>query len=743
MTPNRTNPVRPTVVARRQLLTLVCAVLAVSAVRVDAAAPIFADDFSTPALLAEKWALNPPARWKVADGVLAVTAAGSTSATPKLTPITGPIEVRCRVKCLGFDEKGGWCGVGVRGILFTLRPEGFWYVYRIQGQERSLGEMQKTTPPVVGQWYDFKIIQSDKRYTWFVDGKKVADFLEPNDIIGEAGTMHVATAGPGIAYDNVSVASIPADENVSPNAMRNASFEVVPDHVPTYWKPWGVPLVPPEVFWQKWRVDETEAYEGRRSLRVESKKHAGPGFFSHNNNMVVGEPCTFSVYLKANKPGLKAQLAFWEYLGNWAKKPIEVGPEWQRYSFTLDSPQKMSVRAGVRIWDDGVLWADAAQIEAGTEATPFRLSSFETPGPDDASATPVVQPPRHLQAGTVAPVLDGKLDDPVWTDASRVWPLLLPDGDRPGQGTNAYMLLADGVLYIGMRCHDDAIADLAATIREHDGTVYADDCVEIFLDTNHDGMTYYHLAVNALGTRFDAGPGRNMAWNQAWEAKTFVSDTFWSVELALPLSSFNVTPMTATAWGVNLGRENHKAGEYSSTAINPTVNFHCPDRYPVLNWPEGSFVPHMLYPQNWQLVSEESGTMRLTGDVVNRTGREQAAVLAGTCNQVPWTAQAITVADGQSAPFAIEKLAAPASAGGEVRLQGTIKEAGSGRTVREFAILLPVSEVASAVLQPPPPTTVASTRSVVHIDPVRRCLTVDGQPFFVVAPLVGLHGDNL
>ena len=703
-----------------------------------AAAPIFSDDFSTSALLAEQWKLSPSERWKISDGVLSVSAAGSAYASPMISPVSGPVEVTCRVKNLGFNNKGGWCGIKVRGILFTLQPAGFWHVYNIDGQKRASGGIKTTNPPVVGRWYDFKIIQQGNSYTWFVDGRKVADFIEPNKIKDKASTMSLATSGPSIAYDNVSITPLPIDKNSSPNLIRNSSFEVVPDHVPTYWKPWAISTVPPEIFWKKWRVDDTEAYDGKKSLRVEARGGKGCGFFSHNNRMAVGEPCTYSVYLKADRPKLKAELVYWEFLGNWSKKPIVIGTEWKRYSLTLDNPEKMQVRCGLRIWTDGVAWADAAQIESGTNVTPYRLASLDTKMSAEDNAVITEPAVCDLKQSKVAPKLDGKLDDSVWNDAAKVWPLVSTGNDEAVAPTDAYMLLADNTLYIGMRCYDDYINDLKTDITQHDGMVFSDDSVEIFLDTNRDKTDYYHLAVNAMGTRFDTGPGKNLMWNRNWTAKTFIGNKFWSVEIAIPLSSMDVTPLISSEWGVNLCRGYHKKEEFSSTAIVPgSLNFHCPERYSVLKWPAGAFAERMIYPQDLKLLKKSDGTLNLSGSIVNHTGRKLSVTISGEIADTSFEIPNISISNRDNASIG-KTLTGEDIKSNEVFVKAIIREAATKNILREYSSMLPVISSAENIATVKTDWT-DYTAGVVPVDPDRRCIMVDGQPFFVLAPLLSLN----
>lgn len=367
---------------RRLKLTVLASVLAGLSLSANASpAPVFSDDFSVTALLAEKWKVMAAGDWKVVDGCLLTTLGGKTcTATPFAPKLAGPIEVRCRVKVLDFGAKAGWAGVIVRGVHFTLQPRGFWHVYRIAGQSRSLGGIKTTESSLLDRWCEFRIVQKGDLYQWFVDDQPAAQFHEPNEVINSGENMVLATSGPRVAYDDVSIAPLSDTGLVSPNLLRNASFEDVPDHVPLYWKPWAISTMPPEVFWQRWCTETQDARHGRRVLKIIGHKGGNVGFFSHDNNVAEGKPCTLAIDLKADRPALKVKLVSWVFAtGKQTTSPlIEVGTNWSRHAFTFDKPAGNRLRVGVRVQDDGTLWADAAQLELGTNATPFALSVFDS-----------------------------------------------------------------------------------------------------------------------------------------------------------------------------------------------------------------------------------------------------------------------------------------------------------------------------------------------------------------------------
>ena len=663
--------------------------------------PLFSDDFTTAALLAEKWKLLPASHWQVANGVLTSPARkGSRTAIANLVH-TGAVSVHVRVKALAFTP-GQWCGVTVRGVHFTLRPDCFWYVYNIHDKKRALGGQYTGEKPEAGRWYAFEIVHRNHRFQWFVDGRKMADFTEPNEIRGAETLLALASSGSPIAYDDVQVLALADNPNASPNLLSNSSFEVVTDHIPNGWTPRFISAIPPERLWRDWGVDTTCAFVGRQSLRIVGfKEEQGNGFFSVSRGIAVGKPCTFSVYLKADHPGCRARLGIWEWLGRWHFQTITLTTDWQRYAITVEAPEKNLVRGGLRFQDDGVLWADAAQLEVGAKATPYRPSERDGEEERGGPAALPVPPPLPVYLAAAAPVLDGKLDDAVWSTAARAWPLVLPGGKKPTGATDAYVLFADDTLYVGMRCHDANIDQLKASVRQRDGNVFADDTIEILLDTNHDQTTYYHLAFNPLGTRFDAGPGRNRAWNGDWQVKTHVDKTFWSAEVALPLAMFDITPPASDRWGLNLCRSRPRLGEFASTAVTSEANFHVPRRYPVLQWPSREiFRPYLLLPAGMALVEAAPNRYRLEGTLKNRTGRQQTVTVSGKIAGAAWDLGVIELAAGATHPFAVPIAKPTPPDATTVKVSGTIRRAETPpKLLRSFSRAIPVQPLFECVLE--------------------------------------------
>ena len=188
------------------------------------------------------------------------------------------------------------------------------------------------------------------------------------------------------------------------------------------------------------------------------------------------------------------------------------------------------------------------------------------------------------------PKIDGRLDEPAWRQVQPrtefyqcIWRLTA----RPAEGrSEAWVGYRADTLFIAVKGYEPSTANLAASETERDGDVHADDCLEIFLDTNHDSRSFYHFIINTLGTIKDGhlGDGRpGDSWTCAIEVGTAVADTFWVVEAAIPTAQMEEGPAArGVEWGFNLARVRiGNASEYGQWV--PTYgNAHRPDRFGVL-----------------------------------------------------------------------------------------------------------------------------------------------------------------
>lgn len=187
-----------------------------------------------------------------------------------------------------------------------------------------------------------------------------------------------------------------------------------------------------------------------------------------------------------------------------------------------------------------------------------------------------------------APLIDGDLGDACWlriTPHTEFYQCIYKMKAYPIEGrSEVYMGYTGDALYLGVKGYEPSTTGLRANVTERDGPVHADDCVEAFFDTQRDEQSYYHLMVNTLGTIADQNRlgGRapvDASWNGAYELKTAVEDTFWTLEIKIPFKEFEAKVKRGTVWGFNIARVRiANASEYGQWV--PTYgSSHRPDRF--------------------------------------------------------------------------------------------------------------------------------------------------------------------
>lgn len=172
-----------------------------------------------------------------------------------------------------------------------------------------------------------------------------------------------------------------------------------------------------------------------------------------------------------------------------------------------------------------------------------------------------------------APVLDGRLDEPCWTQgpALEAFTQIEPvEGSPPTERTEVRFRFTESCLYIGVRCFDSEPSQIRATQMQHDGDLDADDLVLVAFDTFDRKRDGYFFAVNPAGARVD-GLVENFyemdsSWDTVWQAKTHIDAWGWTAEMAIPFTSFSFDPHIEQ-WGCNVARVVRRKQETSRWTV--------------------------------------------------------------------------------------------------------------------------------------------------------------------------------
>ena len=190
-----------------------------------------------------------------------------------------------------------------------------------------------------------------------------------------------------------------------------------------------------------------------------------------------------------------------------------------------------------------------------------------------------------------APVIDGKLDDPVWREAGKVTLDYTSLGAGASQPTEVYLAYDGGNLYIAYRCRERDLDRIKADVIARDDPVFYEDSLEVFLDVQARSKDYYEFAANACGTMYDAH-ATDAAFNPDWQAASGREQDAWTAELALPFSALNVSSPAGQTWHANFCRNravNRTGPDAEHLCWSPTYgSFHAPVRFGKLVFTEES-----------------------------------------------------------------------------------------------------------------------------------------------------------
>ena len=222
--------------------------------------------------------------------------------------------------------------------------------------------------------------------------------------------------------------------------------------------------------------------------------------------------------------------------------------------------------------------ADMVTVRFGTAPSAAATAKAEMPLPSP--------PVAYVPETTSAPTIDGKGDEEVWKKAGTLNLEKTLNGSSDAAVATAVKVLRDeDFLYALITAEEPMMKKVKASSRNHDGAIYQDDSIEIFIGTSE--RSYYHFAINSLGSTYDA-VGKGGEWN----AKTFKAmvqkkaDRF-TMELRMPLKEMSAGAVPGE-WITNFNRNRYASGRLQEFCWSPTYSgeSHVPARFGKLMFAE-------------------------------------------------------------------------------------------------------------------------------------------------------------
>lgn len=190
------------------------------------------------------------------------------------------------------------------------------------------------------------------------------------------------------------------------------------------------------------------------------------------------------------------------------------------------------------------------------------------------------------------PDIDGNIMGNEWKNAVETKKFMIPGTIKEtALSTQAWIGFDAKNLYIAFRCKQTPEQKKhVPKVKEHDGEVFSDNSVEIFIWADQKDPFYFHLAVNSIGTAFEEKCGLDLVtglktndssgWNPNWKVKTATEDDFWSAEMEIPLSDLKIVPEGLRVARLNLCRKIvGEKNSYATWSYLPVLKFHAPEYF--------------------------------------------------------------------------------------------------------------------------------------------------------------------
>ena len=216
--------------------------------------------------------------------------------------------------------------------------------------------------------------------------------------------------------------------------------------------------------------------------------------------------------------------------------------------------------------------------------------------PAPRTEIPTLRAPR----ASAPPVIDGQLDDPMWSQAARTERFVRTMSGAPGEPeASARVAWDDDALYVAFEVADPL---LRSRFDGHDAHLWEEDVVELMIDPDGDGRRYGELQVSPTNHVFDTwfsarrapAPFGHVAWSSSLRSAVSTegrvndgaADRGWIAEIAIPWAGLEPlgvrsAPTPGDTWRVALyvldAREEGQLGVGWSPPL--VGDFHVPERF--------------------------------------------------------------------------------------------------------------------------------------------------------------------
>jgi len=252
---------------------------------------------------------------------------------------------------------------------------------------------------------------------------------------------------------------------------------------------------------------------------------------------------------------------------------------------------------------------------------------------------PSVLPVLSVATDAGAPTVDGKLDDLCWQRAAVAGHFVdIRNGEPAKLVTCARVLADERALDVGFECPEPKMEAVQAKEKQHDGQVWMEDSVELFVG-GAARKPYAHVIVTTANVVLDERNQDADAWNPKLETAVARGKDRWSVEIAIPWTELAAAGVAREPVMVfNFGRNRITDNDpQPHTAWSCTYNgFHVPERFGIGVLQQGAVMLESLQlPGGWgsaslDLTLRNASSAPVAAEArVRRLARQTAALKPG------------------------------------------------------------------------------------------------------------------
>lgn len=182
-----------------------------------------------------------------------------------------------------------------------------------------------------------------------------------------------------------------------------------------------------------------------------------------------------------------------------------------------------------------------------------------------------INPPRIKAVRiSIAPQIDGKLDDEIWKSAQPATGFRQQDpveNADPSQKTEVRFLYDNSALYIGAMLYDSAPDSILRQLGVRDNSLNAD-YFNVSIDPFNSEIDAYIFEVSASGVQGDSRTS-DFRYNAVWKSAVKVVENGWSVEMAIPYSALRFPKTEVQKWRLQISRTIRRHREFNQWALTP------------------------------------------------------------------------------------------------------------------------------------------------------------------------------